>query len=213
MKLMLYYEQMLASESTTDADGGFVFDAGVSGGEYKIFNGDNSVLASVKYRVDKAIEVRMWPTTGDQMPPFRYFDFDENKEVDLKDLKDKVLVLDFVEAQCGPCDEAVQQQFSTLQKNPDWGEHVKIIAIATDSDRAAAEMKWKGMKDHAVGYGWASGKDGAHSGLDVLDAIGAPVIIIVSPEGQILKRSSNEAENIAPVVEPWAKRLAVNKAQ
>jgi thiol-disulfide isomerase/thioredoxin/TolA-binding protein len=117
-------------------------------------------------------------------PTLKFSAFDNKGEVDLKDLKGKIVIIDFWATWCGPCMAEAPHMVEINKKYADQG--VQMIGISLDSD--PSDLK-KVIKEKNFtwpmsfeGKGW----DGSYP--KQFGVTGIPQTFIIGPDGTVLWR-------------------------
>jgi thiol-disulfide isomerase/thioredoxin len=119
-------------------------------------------------------------------PTMKFAAFDNKGEVDLKDLKGKIVIIDFWATWCHPCMAEAPHMVEINKKYADQG--VQFIGISLDSDSNSEGLK-KVIKEQ--GFTWPmsfEGKGWDGSFPKQFGVTGIPQTFIIGPDGTVLWR-------------------------
>jgi thiol-disulfide isomerase/thioredoxin len=106
---------------------------------------------------------------------------------DIKDLKGKVVLVDFWATWCGPC----RREFPNIEKNyteyKDKG--FEVVGVSLDQDREALEEYVKEEKVPWITL-HEKDKDGDHPAADYYGIIGIPSMMLVGKDGNVVTLSA-----------------------
>ncbi len=122
-----------------------------------------------------------------------------NKEVDLKDFRGKLLVIDFWATYCAPCLKELPK-FIEMSKNYD-EEQVEFITISTDDpydywkdyvveNNWTNNSYWMGLENENLIRSFVHSEIEVENELLILEAL--PKYVIISKEGEILLNSNQK---------------------
>ncbi len=86
---------------------------------------------------------------GATAPDIKFVRVDNQQRMRLKDLRGKVVVLDFWAVNCGPCQEPLQKMQNYHEQHPAWKDRVEVVPISIDDSLKAA-------RDHLAKHGWTN---------------------------------------------------------
>ena len=129
---------------------------------------------------------------GDMAPDVKLLDVASGKNVNLRELRGKVVCLEFWASWCGPCQPAMEKLDSLAQQHADdWKRHVLIAPVSIDQTveivkKHITERGW----NHLTHY-WTG--DGDHAGFDssamrTFVGSGVPESILIGSNGRIFWR-------------------------
>ncbi|MCX8035812.1 MAG: TlpA family protein disulfide reductase [Candidatus Sumerlaeia bacterium] len=106
----------------------------------------------------------------------------DGKPIRIADYKDKVVLVDFWAAWCGPCMAEAPNVVKAYEKYHPKGFEIIGISLDDSKDKMLAAMKEKGMtwRQYFDGLGWKS-KVGTRYGIHAI-----PATYLVGPDGKIL---------------------------
>ncbi|MGI9429559.1 MAG: TlpA family protein disulfide reductase [Bythopirellula sp.] len=143
-------------------------------------------------RVDgvQSFDFRLVPVAGDAAPDFRVTDLETDGEVRLKELRGRVVILEFWSTLCGPCQPAMDK-LNTIagQMTDEWESKVVVMALSVDDDAAVARKHvrkrgWTNLK-----HFWVGSKSGFYSDAEnALGVGGIPDMFVVDRHGKIVWR-------------------------
>lgn len=136
-------------------------------------------------------------TVGDAAPEFTLKDGD-GKEVSLRDLRGKIVLLDFWATWCGPCKMVMPHVQKLHEKYKDKPVEVYGISTWESSRRRRPGDPVEFMKDRKYTYGCLVEGDAVAAQYGVK---GIPTFYVVGPEGKILYTGSGAAPQIKAQLE------------
>ncbi len=86
---------------------------------------------------------------GATAPDIEFVRVDNQQRMRLKDLRGKVVVLDFWAVNCAPCQEPLQEMQKYYEQHPAWKDRVEVVPISIDDSLKAA-------RDHLAKHGWTN---------------------------------------------------------
>jgi len=86
---------------------------------------------------------------GATAPDIEFVRVDNQQRMRLKDLRGKVVVLDFWAVNCAPCQEPLQEMQKYFEQHPAWKDRVEVVPISIDDSLKAA-------RDHLAKHGWTN---------------------------------------------------------
>ena len=168
--------------------------AGWERGHYDVRREDKSLGYFDFSRADpiETFVFRLPCKAGDRAPDVELFDVTAEKTIHLRDLRGKVVLLEFWTTWCGPCQPAMEKLDSLAREHAeDWEKQVLIVPVNIDESveilkKHVAQRGW----NHLTHY-WAGDK--GHTGFDssamrAFVGDGVPDSILIGPEGRILWR-------------------------
>jgi cytochrome oxidase Cu insertion factor (SCO1/SenC/PrrC family) len=120
------------------------------------------------------IQFRKPPMVGVQVPPMK-LEFVSNATGSLELPPGKVMLLDFFESTCGPCQKALPKVQHRIQESD-----VSFVAVSIDEERDAAQKvakDWGLVKPVA----W----DTSGEARKALQIVGIPNLVVLSPRGRV----------------------------
>ena len=146
---------------------------------------DEKTVASIEFENYVAENNTLPPGTA--APDIEFVRMSDDKKMKLSEMRGKVVVLDFWDTDCGPC----QQPLAELQKlnssHPAWGDRVTIITLSIDGTMKKA-------RNHMESRGWTNtfntwaGPGGWKAGPpSQFRVTGIPTTYIIDPNGKIIE--------------------------
>lgn len=148
----------------------------------------------------QAFEFTLVPAVGGPAPDLELTSLASGKPTRLRDLRGKVVLLEFWATWCGPCQQPMAKLDALAQERTDaWGDRVALVPVGIDSDAAR-------IRSHAERRGWTHLEhfwSGAGVGTD-FDAPAAraygvsavPEAVLVGPDGRILWRGHPDGDPV-----------------
>ncbi|CAD8121929.1 unnamed protein product [Paramecium sonneborni] len=98
-----------------------------------------------------------------------------------------VYLIDIWATWCGPCQGPMDHNQKMLEKNADWQNKVKIVAISVDDDNESVtervnNKKWKSIEHYRFEKGW----DEENDLIKYLQLRGIPFVILINKWGKII---------------------------
>ncbi|MGA2659731.1 MAG: TlpA disulfide reductase family protein [Verrucomicrobiota bacterium] len=142
---------------------------------------------------------------GTDAPDIEFVRLDNDRKMNLRDLRGTVVVLDFWATSCGPCQQPLARLQTLRQQHPDWKDRVAIVPLSIDDTIAA-------VRDHLERRQWTntfnvwSGEGGWNSTpAQTFHVTGVPVTYIIDGGGRIIKAGHPMALDISGEVETLLK--------
>ena len=147
-------------------------------------------------------------TKGDEFVPLEVQDVfkeaeAEDAKVTLKHEENEVLLVDFWETGCGPCQEPMAHNQEMLEKNAEkWGNKVRIVAVSLDDSiedvkKRVEEQKWKKIVHYFLGEN--------QKGSQIYGIRAIPLVVLVDQKGVVVfngnPTKTNLEENINDLLE------------
>ncbi|CAD8112923.1 unnamed protein product [Paramecium primaurelia] len=98
-----------------------------------------------------------------------------------------VYLIDIWATWCGPCQGPMEHNQKMLEKNADWQNKVKIVAISVDDDTESVtervnSKKWKSIEHYRFEKGW----DDENDIIKYLQLRGIPFVLLINKWGKIV---------------------------
>ncbi len=126
---------------------------------------------------------------------------DSDHSVSLKDLRGKVVVLNFWATWCPPC---VEEMPALLALQKDMGPNVVILAVSTDVDESAYKQF---IRDHHVDL--LTVRDGANKANALYGTFKFPETYIIDRDGKIRRKFIGAANWTSPDIENYLRSLSL----
>jgi peroxiredoxin len=124
---------------------------------------------------------------------------DSEHSVSLHDYKGKVVVLNFWASWCAPCQEELP---SLLQMQKDLGDHVTVLAVATDDDLARYK---RFIQEHPMNV--ITVVDSAQKSSSEYGTTGWPETYIIDRKGIIRRKFIGPVEWTNPAIVAYLEKL------
>jgi thiol-disulfide isomerase/thioredoxin len=120
-------------------------------------------------------------TTGTDAPEMGLESLNDRRKGRLADYKGRLAVLEFWATWCGPCQTAMAEAQTYLDKYPDWKNRVVLLSLNVDEDRetAAKHVDRKGW--HKTENFWVKRDD-----VKRYSFVGIPMVYIIDQQGKIV---------------------------
>lgn len=124
---------------------------------------------------------------------------DAERTVSLHDYKGKIVVLNFWASWCAPC---IEELPSLLQMQKDLGDHVTVLAVATDQD---VDQYKRFLRDHPMNV--ITVNDQAQSSSNEYGTTGWPETYIIDRKGIIRRKFIGPVEWTNPAIVEYLEKL------
>jgi thiol-disulfide isomerase/thioredoxin len=124
---------------------------------------------------------------------------DSERTVSLHDYKGKIVVLNFWASWCAPC---IEELPSLLQMQKDLGDHVTVLAVATDQD---VDQYKRFLRDHPMNV--ITVNDQAQRSSTEYGTTGWPETYIIDRKGIIRRKFIGPVEWTNPAIVGYLEKL------
>jgi thiol-disulfide isomerase/thioredoxin len=149
-------------------------------------------------------EFRLVPKTGDPAPNVELVALETEERVHLRDMRGKIVFLEFWETGCGPCQPMMAKLNELVEAHAEqWQDHVAVLPVGLDANREI-------LASHVESRGWTNLNHywSPHSGGEYFADAGrayvvhsVPTALLIDRNGKIVWRGHPSSLDLAAEIE------------